>query len=154
MIEILEVKEAPAEQLEAYRREQNWVTDVLTAHPIKILPRIIEVYEVRKESEKPDQLDFAGLEGAKNCLPVRMPTKQKANSSESYWRTQILELASEQWCNGENRQMKASSSQVTLQQKVGQKVMSLHVKKFDFPSYMELANWLACFNEKSLTPHP
>lgn len=152
MIEILEMKEALAEQLEAYRREQNWVTDALMAHPIKILPRIIEVYEVQKEPEEPDQLDFAGLEGAKNCLPVRMPTKQKANSSESYWRTQILELASEQWCNGEDRRAKASLGQVILQKRAGQKVASIYVNHCDFASYMELANWLACFNDESLTP--
>lgn len=151
MIEILEMKEAPAEQLEEYRREQAMV-DVLTAHPIKILPRIIEIYEEQEESEKPDQLDFAGLEGAKNCLSVRMPTKQKANSSESYWRTQILELASEQWCNGEDRRAKASLGQVILQKRAGQKVASIYVNHCDFASYMELANWLVCFNDESLTP--
>lgn len=151
MIEILEVKEAQVEQLEKYRREQATV-DALTAHPIKILPRIIEVYEVQKEPEEPDQLDFVGLESAKRCLSVRMPTKQKANSSESYWWTQILELASEQWCNGEDRRAKASLGQVILQKRAGQKVASIYVNHCDFASYMELANWLACFNEKSLTP--
>lgn len=151
MIEISGVKAASAKQLEEYQREQAKV-DALTAHPIKILPRMIEICEVREESKESGQLDFAGLGGVESRLPVRMPKKRKANNSQSYWRTQILELVSEQWCNGDNQRMKASSSQVTLQGKVGRELVLVRVAHCDLLSYMDLANWLACFNDESLAP--
>lgn len=124
MIELTYVREAEAEE----RCPEIWPIKRSNEHMIKVLPDLAE--DVSTEQLE-DTLDQSRL--------------GKANKFQIYWRNRILEHASAEWCNGKERQIKASANQVTLFVRNGKEVQEVFVAECNGQDYMLLSQFLDDF---------